>query len=513
MIKPHKINNLMLTCALLASCFGCAASEIAGETEGDETTAPQDEITQEQDEQTTPGEITDPTGETSEVESWRPEGWAEQSHAKGVDADYERIFPNDVVQKIEITISAQQYEIMLDNMTELYGEAGQGSGGGPGGGGGGGGGGGFADEEPIFVPVNVEYSGLTWWHVGMRFKGNSTLMGTWRRGAKKLPFRLDFDEFEDTYEEIDDQRFYGFKKITFSSGANDDSLIREKLGGELFRDAGVKVARSSFYQIYLDVGDGNGKVYAGLYTMVEDLSDDFLKSQFEDDHGNLYKPDAGGADWQSFVEDGFVKKSNEEEADWTDIQNAIEALNAPQNNAESWRAELERHFNVGEYLKLLAVNQSIENWDTYGLMAHNYYLYADPSDGGRLLWIPWDLNECLQPSKGAGMSVLLSEVSDRWPVIRYLMDDPVYAAQYYEELAFFLEGAFAMDKVESRMNELHNLVAPYVTGENGEVYPYTNLSNASAFETSLTEGSYGLKNHLENRHEAVEDALSSIGFE
>jgi hypothetical protein len=509
MIKRNKFKSLLLASALFGSCVGCAASDVAGVTTGDETAAPQDETTQDQ---SNPDETTNPESETSEVESWRPEGWTEQSHAKGVDADYERIFPNNDVQKIEITISAQQYESMLENMIELYGEAGQGSGGGPGPGGGGGGGG-FSDEEPLFVPVNVEYNGLTWWNVGMRFKGNSTLSGSWRRGGKKLPFRLDFDEFEDTYEEIDDQRFYGFKKITFSSGANDDSLIREKLGGELFRDAGVKVARSSFYQIYLDVGDGNGKVYAGLYTMVEDLSDDFLKSQFEDDNGNLYKPDGSGADWQSFVEEGFVKKSNEEEADWTDIQNAIEALHAPQNDAESWRAELERHFNVGQYLKLLAVNQSIENWDTYGLMTHNYYLYANPSDNGRLLWLPWDLNECLQPSRGNAMSVLLDEVSDRWPVIRYLMDDPVYAAQYYEELASFLDGAFAIDKVHNRMDELHQLVTPYVIGEHGEVSPYTNLNNASAFETSLTEGSYALKPHVEDRHEAVEDALSLIGFE
>ena len=512
MVKSNRFIHLILTSVLLGSCFGCAASEVAGETVGDEILDPQNETTPDQDDPSASDETTDPLDDASEVESWRPEGWTEQSHAKGVDADYARIFPDNDVQKIEITISAQQYETMMNNMTELYGNSGQG-GGGPGGGGGGPGGGGFPDEEPVFVPVNVEYNALTWWNVGMRFKGNSTLMGAWRRGGKKLPFRLDFDEFEDTYEEIDDQRFYGFKKLTFSSGANDDSLIREKLGAELFRDAGVKVARSSFYRIYLDIGDGNGQVYAGLYTMVEDLSDDFLKSQFDDDEGNLYKPDGNGADWQSFIEEGFIKKSNEDAADWTDIQNAIDALHASQNDAESWRTELERHFNVGEYLKLLAVNQSIENWDTYGQMTHNYYLYADPSDGGRILWIPWDLNECLMPSKGSGMSVLLDDVSDRWPVIRYLMDDPVYAAQYYEELATFLDGAFAIEKVESRMDELHSLVAPYVSGENGEVSPYTNLSNTSAFETSLTQGNNGLKNHLENRHEAVEEALSSVGFE
>ena len=46
---------------------------------------------------------------------------------------------------------------------------------------------------------------------------------------------------------------------------------------------------------------------------------------------------------------------------------------------------LEAHFNVRAYLKLLAVNQTMQNWDTYGAMTHNYYLYGDPDDNGRLL--------------------------------------------------------------------------------------------------------------------------------
>lgn len=504
----HKLVPLLVA-GLCVTAFGCAESELpADESQSaDETTDTNSDDGQNENTDSQPSE------NTAEIESWRPDGWGYESHDKDADADYERIYPDNEVQKLEITISSDRYAEMIENMTELYGEPGQNSGG-PGGGGPGGGGG-FADEEPVFVPVTIEYNGLSWWHVGMRFKGNSTLQGSWRRGNKKLPFRLDFDEFEDLYEEIDDQRFYGFKKVTFSSGANDDSLIREKLGAELFRDAGVKAARSSFYRVYLDVSDGHGKVYAGLYTMVEDLSNKFLDSQFDDDNGNLYKPDGTGADWQNFNEAGFVKKTNEEEADWSDIENAITALHASRNDAEAWRTELERYFNVGQYLKLLAVNQSIENWDTYGMMSHNYYLYADPSDDGRLLWIPWDLNECLAPSRGqsGGMSVLLDEISDRWPVIRYLMDDAVYAAQYYEELAGFLDGAFALNKVQSRMEELHDLIAPYVSGENGEVSPYSNLTNSSAFDSSLTQGNYALEPHVTDRHEAVEEALSSVGFE
>ncbi len=110
------------------------------------------------------------------------------------------------------------------------------------------------------------------------------------------------------------------------------------------------------------------------------------------------------------------------------------------------------------------------------------------------------------------MSVLLDEVSDRWPVIRYLMDDPVYAAIYHQELATFLDGAFALEKVSNRMQVLHDLITPYVTGVDGEVSPYTNLSNSNAFNNALTQGNNALLPHIENRHEEVEDALSSVGF-
>jgi hypothetical protein len=474
-------------------------------TEGDDSTSSTESGTDEG--------STDAT--TGAIESWRPDGWGSESHAKGADAQYERIFPDSEVQRLDIIIDADTYADMQENMTELYGAANSGGGGGPGGGGPGG----MSSEEPSFFPVTVQYDELTWWHVGMRYKGNSTLRSAWQRGVKKIPFRLDFDEFEETYEEIDNQRFYGFKKITFSNGYKDDSLIREKLGAEIFRDAGVKAARGAFYRIYFDIGDGNGPTYAGLYTMVEDLSNKFLDSQFGDDSGNLYKPDGPAASWSYFSEDNFIKKTHEEEGDWSDIEAAIEALHASANDAEAWRTELESHFNANAYLKLLAVNQTIQNWDTYGSMTHNYYLYGDPDDNGRLLWIPWDLNECMLSSRGgpggsdgfSGGSILLDEVGDNWPVIRYLLDDPVYAARYYEELAALLDGAFAVEKVHTRMQELHDLISPWVVGEHGESSPYTSLANSEAFVNSLTSGDNALIPHVESRHSVVEEALRSVG--
>jgi spore coat protein CotH len=90
-------------------------------------------------------------------------------------------------------------------------------------------------------------------------------------GILKLSFRFNFDKYEDEHPDTKNQRFYGFKKMTFSNGFKDSSLIRDKVAADLFRAAGVPAARGTFVRVYLDHGDG--PVYMGLYTMIEDPSD------------------------------------------------------------------------------------------------------------------------------------------------------------------------------------------------------------------------------------------------
>lgn len=44
------------------------------------------------------------------------------------------------------------------------------------------------------------------------------------------------------------------------------------------------------------------------------------------------------------------------------------------------------------FLRYLALNNLMENWNSYGNMTHNYYLYGDPAQDGRLVWVPWNFN-------------------------------------------------------------------------------------------------------------------------
>ena len=203
--------------------------------------------------------------------------------------------------RLDIVLEAVNWQAMLDDMTDRYGPLG---------------GGGIrpnasSDENPIWAPCSVFLEGTEWYQVGIRFKGNSSLQSAWRMGILKLPLKLDFDQYEGTFPELEDQRFYGFRQLSLSNAYKDESLIREKVASDVFRDAGVPAARTAFYRIYIDTGDG--PEYFGLYTMVEVVDDTMVEDQFAEDGGNLYKPDGTGASFAngSFSELDFEKKSNE----------------------------------------------------------------------------------------------------------------------------------------------------------------------------------------------------------
>lgn len=499
----------------------------------------------------------------------RPASWSEATHGKLDTPDYDHVFDTSAVHRVDITIEAEDYAAMYTELEELTGSAfGSGGGDMPGfdtggfdtggfdtgamgglneameaacdglaegdactvdmggmviegtcqdtggvlacvpddSGGAGGMGGGdlsFLPSDPTYHAVTVRADGETWCGVGMRFKGNATIISAWQAGMTKLPFRLDFDHFEDDRPELDDQRFFGFKELTFGNGQGDSTLLHEVLASEILDDRGVPAARNAFDAIYLDAGEG--PQYLGLYTTTEDPSDAMMARVFGDDAGNLYKPDGDCATLACFDQESFAKKSNEQDADWTDAERLVAALQADNSDVAAWRAELEATVDVDGFLRWLAVNTAIDNWDAYGSMAHNYYLYGVPADGGRLAWVPWDHNLSLMDGGGTGGSTdpLLDDVGADWPMIRRLLDDATYAETYRSYLAEALQGAYDVDAFEARAAELAEVVRPSLFGPDGEVETSTFLTSEADWDAALAD----MNAHIRERHEAVQAAV------
>ena len=430
--------------------------------------------------------------------------WTDLSHGN-VTPDYTTAFPQSSVNQIEISIGTDKWNAIRTNMKALYGydfgaKAGAG--------------GGFPNSESEYVDVTLKFNNKTWKNVGFRLKGNSSLSQAWGQGIYKLPFRLNFDKFEDTYPGIKNQHFYGFEELTFSPGIKDQSLIREKVAADIFRLAGVPAAQTAFYRVYIDFGAG--LKYCGVYAGIEIPEDNMVKSQFGEEKGNVYKPESKLA---SFVQSEFEKKNNEETPDYSDVQAFITALNSSlrTSNPAQWRSNLEQTFNVDHYLKYLAVNNAIVNWDVYGSMAHNYYLYNHT--GKKLTWIPWDHNEALTgspgisgststgggggPGMGGGgqnaLSLSMNEVSSSWPLLRYVADDATYMEKYKSYLKSFKDNVFTESAMNALFDKYHNLISPYVIGANGEQASYTHLTNSASFTSALAS----LKAHVSTRRALI----------
>lgn len=427
--------------------------------------------------------------------------WTEASHGN-VSPNYDVVFPQDAVNKIEIVIGSANWTAIRNNMKTLYGtDFGVNAGGPPGGPGGG-----FSSTEPDYVEATLTFNGKTWKNVGFRLKGNSSLTSAWRSGIYKLPFRLNMDKYEDTYTGITNQHFYGFEELSFSPGFKDQSLIREKTAADIFRMAGIPAPRTAFYRVYVDIGAG--MKYWGVYCNVEVPDDNMIKDQFGEESGNIYKPES---QFGSFVMSQFEKKNHETEADYSDVQQFVSRLSATTRTSDpaKWRSDLEAVFNMDHFTKYLAVNNAIVNWDTYGVMAHNYYLYNHTSK--HLVWIPWDNNEALSKSPGItgtsggtgpgsnAVSLSMNEVTSAWPLIRYTADDAVYMQQYKNHLKTFNTTVFTQAAMDALIDKHYALVTPYAVGTEGEQSGYTYLNSSGSF----TAEKQNLKTHISNRRALI----------
>lgn len=413
--------------------------------------------------------------------------WTETTHSNLADPDYSVVFNQNEVLRFDIEISSNDWSDMQSDLSSIL----RSSGGGPGGGA-------TVSSDPMWVPCSFKFNGTEWYHVGIRYKGNSSLKTTYQSGNKKLSFKLDFDEFEGDYPNLKNQRFYGFKQLNLKNNFDDASLMREKVGADLFRQFGLASSETAFCVVYVD--NGSGPQYYGVYTLVEEVDDTVIETQFANGSGNLYKPDGTAASFANgtYNASQMELKTNEDSANYSDVKALYDIINSSErtSDVEAWKSNLESVFNVDVFLKYLAANNIIQNWDTYGRMTHNYYLYNNP-ENNLLTWIPWDNNEAFQAGKqGGALSLSMNEVNNNWPLINYIIAQPEYEAIYEAYLQQFINEVFVPADMVSTYSTYFELLMEYAYAEETG---YSFLRNDSEFD----QGVATLKTHVQSRNNAV----------
>lgn len=295
-----------------------------------------------------------------------------------------------------------------------------------------------------YFVADVEIDGVALDSVAVKPKGFISILV-----SDQTPLRIDFNRY------IDDLEYDGIKKINLSNNLDDQYLQRENIAYLLDRRAGYPGPRTAFAEVVYN------DEFVGLYGLGEHVDKTFLSQYFADDEGDLYK---GSIDPTGFDVD--VKIGT--------IDNYSEYINLA--NAENFGTYV--HFR--NYLKYMALQILISDWDSYPYDRHNYYIYHEPKSD-LLNFIPWDHNFAFGESFG--------QMESAYPRLDLdIILDPDNIVLYQQTMCELLD--YLLD--ESYINEIIDA-------------NYTLLSSNN-YDVQVQEPT-SLKEFIQNRKETIRDLL------
>jgi hypothetical protein len=349
--------------------------------------------------------------------------------------------------------------------------------------------------------------------IGFRLRGNTS------RYSKKKSFKVSFNTFESG------RSFHDFEKLNLNGEHNDPCIIRAKICWDLFNAFGVPASRANHVRVYI-----NGKYY-GLYIDVEHVDENFVRSRFGNNTGNLYKctwpadltnRGTSPSAYQLFTSGGtqvYELHINDDHPDYADLASFITFLNT--SSTATFEKAIETYVNVPGFLKVLAVDAAVGSWDDYWFNSNNYYLYHNTATG-RFEFIPYDYDNTLGvwwTSVMAGVDIGTRNVL-KWghptaprPLATRLLGIEKYAGWYQHYLNRFFQELFIPSTLISRAAVMHTMITPAAEADTYRTldYGYTIAQFHSAYTTAPgAHVPYGLNNYFSVRQLSALTQLTAI---
>lgn len=336
-------------------------------------------------------------------------------------------------------------------------------------------------------------------NTGFRLRGNTS------RNAFKKSFKISFNSF------VSGRRYYGLEKMNLNGEHNDPCVIRAKTGWDLLSNAGVASPRANHVRVFI-----NG-IYYGLYINVEHIDDRFVKSRFGDNDGNLFKclypadldylganPDLYKAEYNG--RQAYDLKINESQDDYSDLALFIGVLN--NTPLQDLPCELEKVFNVHDYLQYMAFDILTGNWDGCIYNKNNFYLYHNLLTG-QFEYIPYDIDNTLGIDwlgKDWGNRNIYSwnpsSSSEKRPLYTRILSVPEYRNRFSYYINQWIQGNFKEVALFPEIDSIKNRIAPFAAADSFRTldYGFTYNDFTNAYTQSLGgHVDYGLKPYITTR--------------
>ncbi len=297
-----------------------------------------------------------------------------------------------------------------------------------------------------WFPATVTVDGETHTEVGVRKKG---FVGS--QSSTKPSLKLRYDKY------VDDQALGGvMERMAVNNSIQDASMVNTCLSYRVFAAAGSPAPRCNFATVSV-----NGE-QLGLYVHVEEIKAPFLRRHFESSEGNLYEGTV--SDFTKTFRGTIEKKNNEKDADWSDIDAVVAAM---EDQSEAGFEALAQIVDMDRFLSFWATEVLVGHWDGYTGHRVNYHFYREPD--GLFVFIPWGPDQTFPLSDDPNP---YDNVADPPPSVmaltiipRRLYGHPEWRAAYVSRLKELLDTVWNEEDLLAEVDEMAAIVQQHALPE------------------------------------------------
>jgi spore coat protein H len=314
-----------------------------------------------------------------------------------------------------------------------------------------------------YVRATLRIEDWTFRDVAVRYKGNGSYLRATRAGSDKISLKVDLNKH------VKGQKLAGLTTLNFQNNITDVGWMNEVLAYRLYRDAGALAPRTTYARVYLAVEGQREARYLGLYSISENVDENFFEERFGTRKGAILKPSTQelftdwGPDWSAY------NQSYDPKTDLTETQKqrviALGRLVSGASDAE-FAATIGDYVDLDDFARYFAVLVWLANHDSLLQNGQNFYTYLHP-DTNRMHFIAWDQDFSFGNARNNGAW----SIHDAWSGNRFLSrlyNLDAFRSKYLARMTDFSERLFVRDRFMQQVGEIGPAIRPSVALEGAE---------------------------------------------
>jgi spore coat protein H len=315
-----------------------------------------------------------------------------------------------------------------------------------------------------YVNATLQINDWTFRDVAVRYKGNGSYLRATRASSDKISLKVDLNK------NVKGQKLAGLTTLNFQNNITDVGWMNEVLAYRLYRDAGALAPRTAYAQVYLHVAGQSEKRYLGLYSVSENVDENFFDERFGTRKGAILKPSTQrlftdwGTDWTAY------NQSYDPKTDLTDAQKqrviALGKLVSGASDAE-FAAQIADYVDLDDFARYFAVLVWLANHDSLLQNGQNFYTYLHPGTN-RMHFIAWDQDFSFGNGRNVSTSWSIHQASSGQLFLSRLNKVEAFRSKYLARMSEFSDRLFLTERFLQQVSEIGQAIRPSIELEGKE---------------------------------------------